>query len=198
MGNGGGHARRRRTAAHRRQRRRRRRSRFRAATRPRRGDRRSFAARRASTILRFTSYDAQGDVLDRWTQDVTVPRLGAASRWRWRRRASCSRDRRSSCRALQSRRDATPAASRRLRKTDRLLVELEAYSADGAPGTRSSSCSIRRATAWSRCRCRHRRHGRHRVEIPLQSLAPATYVLHVTAKTADKQVEQHVPFRIVP
>ena len=36
------------------------------------------------------------------------------------------------------------------------------------------------------------------VEIPLQSLAPAVYVLRVRARTADRQVEQHEPFRIVP
>jgi hypothetical protein len=40
--------------------------------------------------------------------------------------------------------------------------------------------------------------GKPRLEIPLQLLAPATYVLKVTAKTAEKQVEQHAPFRIVP
>ena len=34
--------------------------------------------------------------------------------------------------------------------------------------------------------------------MPLQSLAPAVYVLQVRAKTADDAVEQHVPFRIVP
>jgi hypothetical protein len=40
--------------------------------------------------------------------------------------------------------------------------------------------------------------GKSRIEIPLQSLAPATYVLKVVAKAADKQAEQHVPFRVVP
>jgi hypothetical protein len=36
------------------------------------------------------------------------------------------------------------------------------------------------------------------VEIPLQSLAPATYVLKVVARAAENVAENHVPFRIVP
>ena len=39
---------------------------------------------------------------------------------------------------------------------------------------------------------------RARFEIPLQSLAPAVYVLKVHAQTPEDAVEQLVPFRIVP
>jgi hypothetical protein len=84
-----------------------------------------------------------------------------------------------------------------LRKSDRLLVELAAYSAGGTPelvlellNQKGESLVTLPVPASPS--------GRPRVEIPLQSLAPATYVLKVTAKTADKQVEQHSPFRIVP
>ena len=42
------------------------------------------------------------------------------------------------------------------------------------------------------------RDNKTRFELPLQSLAPAVYVLRVRARTADRQAEQHVPFRIVP
>ena len=37
-----------------------------------------------------------------------------------------------------------------------------------------------------------------RFELPLQSLAPAVYILKVRAQTADQDTEQLVPFRIVP
>jgi hypothetical protein len=37
-----------------------------------------------------------------------------------------------------------------------------------------------------------------RFELPLQSLAPAVYILKVRVQTADKDTEQLVPFRIVP
>ena len=147
-------------------------------------------------ILRFTSYDAKGEVLDRWSQELSVPEIAnqplalATPRFLLARSAF-------ELKSLQAAEHATPAASRRLRKTDRLLVELEAYSTTGTPelgvellnqkGDSLVTLPVPPAST-----------GLHRVEIPLQSLAPAVYVLHVTAKTAEKRVEQHVPFRIVP
>jgi hypothetical protein len=135
-------------------------------------------------------------VLDRWPEDVTIPAMAsqplvlATPRFLLARSAF-------ELRALQSSPEATPAASRRLRKTDRLLVELEYYCAAGTPelvaellnqkGESLVTLPVPAATA-----------NKTRFEIPLQSLATAVYVLRVSAKTADKQVEQHVPFRIVP
>jgi VWFA-related protein len=155
-----------------------------------------FALAPGKTILRFTSYDAAGEVLDRWTHDIAVPDLAsptlalATPRFLLARSAF-------ELRALQTAKDATPAASRRLRKTDRLLVELEAYSSASAElsvellnqkGLSLVTLPVPAPAAG----------GKSRLEIPLQLLAPSTYVLKVTAKTADKQVEQHAPFRIVP
>jgi len=78
-----------------------------------------------------------------------------------------------------------------------VLVELEVYSATGTPeiaaellnqkGESLVSLPVPVGTG-----------NKTRVEIPLQSLAPAVYVLAVRATTADKVIEQHVPFRIVP
>jgi VWFA-related protein len=148
------------------------------------------------SILRFTSYDREGEVLDRWTQDIAVPDLAtvplalATPRFLLARSAF-------ELRALQSAAEPVPAATRRLRKSDRLLVELEAYSAAGTPeltlellnqkGDSLVTLPVPAATSAKR-----------RVELPLQLLAPATYLLKVTAKSADQQVEQHAPFRIVP
>jgi len=155
-----------------------------------------FALPAGNTILRLTSFDAKGDVLDRWTQDVAVPELAkeplalATPRFLLARSAF-------ELRALQAAEHATPAASRRLRKTDRLLVELEAYSAGGAPQLEVEVLN-QKGVSLVTLPVPESATGRYRVEVPLQSLASAVYVLHVTAKTADKQVEQHVPFRIVP
>jgi VWFA-related protein len=155
-----------------------------------------FALDPGRAILRFTSYDTNDEVLDRWPEDVTIPAMAsqplvlATPRFLLARSAF-------ELRALQSSPEATPAASRRLRKTDRLLVELEYYCAAGTPelvaellnqkGESLVTLPVPAATA-----------NKTRFEIPLQSLATAVYVLRVSAKTADKQVEQHVPFRIVP
>ena len=148
-------------------------------------------------ILRFTSLDAAGEVIDRWTQDVVVPELHGADLALATPRFMLARSP-FEYRALQSA-DAAPAASRRLRKSDRLLVDLEAYAANGEPeltlellnerGESLVTLPVPEASSTT---------GRSRVEIPLQSLAPATYLLKVTARTANQQAEQHAPFRIVP
>ena len=147
-------------------------------------------------ILRFTSFDSAGELLDRWAQDVSVPDLTTDTVSLATPRFLLARSP-FELRALLTSTDATPTASRRLRKSDRLLVELEAYSRTGDPeltvellnqkGESLVSLPVPAAKA-----------GAPRIEIPLQSLAPATYLLKVTAKTADKMAEQHVPFRIVP
>ena len=147
-------------------------------------------------LLRFTSYDARGDVLDRWPADISVPAIGkdplalATLRFYLARSAF-------ELRGLREAPDASPSATRRLRKTDRLLVELEYYSAGPTPelvtellnqkGESLVTLPVPAGTG-----------NKTRFEVPLQSLAPAVYVLRVRARTADRQVEQHEPFRIVP
>lgn len=155
-----------------------------------------FALSPGKSILRYTSYDSKGEVLDRWPEDISVPAIAseplalATPRFLLARSAF-------ELRALQSAPESTPAASRRFRKTDRLLVEIESYSVSGTPeivaellnqkGDSLVTLPVPTAAVNT-----------SRFEIPLQSLAPAVYVLRVRAKTAERQVEQHVPFRIVP
>ena len=137
----------------------------------------------------------QGDVLDRWPEDVSVPRMDgtltmATPRFLLARSPF-------ELRALQNAPQAAPAATRRLRKSDRLLVELEAYSAAGPPEI-SVELLNQRGDTLVGLPVPAGTNNKTRVEIPLQSLAPAVYVLKVRAIAPDKIVEQHVPFRIVP
>ena len=154
-----------------------------------------FSMQPGTAILRFTSLGAGGDVLDRWAQDVEVPALAdmdlalATPKFLLARSPY-------EFRALQSP-DAPPAASRLLRKSNRLLVEIEAYSSSGSPEI-SVELLNQRGESLVALPVPTAQNGKARVEIPLQSLAPATYVLKFTAKTAKNQVEQHAPFRIVP
>lgn len=150
-----------------------------------------------NALFRFTSYDAAGEVLDRWTMDVAVPDLAtpplalATPRFLLARSAF-------ELRALQSAEGAVPSASRRLRKSDRLLIELEAYSAGRAPELTVELLNQKGESLVTLPVAAPADANRQpRLEIPLQLLAPATYVLKVTARTADQQVEQHAPFRIV-
>lgn len=149
------------------------------------------------SILRFTSYDEEDEVLDRWPEDIVVPAVGADTLALATPRFLVARSP-FELRALQSATDAAPAASRRLRKTDRLLVEIEYYAGNGAAPELQSELLNQQGDSLVTLPVPAADGNTARLEIPLQSLAPAVYVLRVRAKTADEQVEQHVPFRIVP
>jgi len=157
-----------------------------------------FALTPGKAVLRFTSYDEHGEVLDRWPEDVVVPPMAtemlslATPRFLLARSAF-------ELRALRNATESTPAATRRLRTTDRLLVELEFYCATGTAELVADLLNQKGDTLVTLPVpvVPGSTGNTTRFEIPLQSLAPAVYVLRVRAKTADKQVEQHVPFRIV-
>jgi len=148
-----------------------------------------------TTILRFTSVDADGDVLDRWTQDVAVPEFEGEELALATPRFMLARSP-FEFRALRSP-NTPPSASRRLRKSDRLLVEIEAYTL-GEAAKLSVDLLNQKGESLITLPLPASASGKTRVEIPLQSLAPATYVLKITARTADKRAEHHSPFRIVP
>ncbi len=154
-----------------------------------------FSMEPGVTILRFTSLDASNEVLDRWTQDVNVPELEEAELALATPRFLLARSP-FEFRALQSPK-TPPSASRRLRKSDRLLVEIEAYSRAETPEL-SVDLLNQKGESLVTLPVPATTSGKARIEVPLQSLAPATYVLKITAKTAEKRAEHHSPFRIVP
>jgi hypothetical protein len=100
-------------------------------------------------------------------------------------------------RALQNAPQTAPTATRRLRKSDRLLVEVEAHSVSGEPEIVAELLN-QKGTSLVTLPVPALTNNKARFEVPLQSLAPAVYVLRIRAKNADKQLEQHAPFRIVP
>ena len=130
-------------------------------------------------------------------QRTSASPRSARIRWRWQRRAFCWRARPSSFAASARRPTLRRPRRGRLRKTDRLLVELEVLQRGPTPelvtellnqkGESLVTLPVPAGTG-----------NKTRFEVPLQSLAPAVYVLRVRARTADRQVEQHDPFRIVP
>jgi VWFA-related protein len=148
-----------------------------------------------ATILRFTSLDQDNQVLDRWTRDVNVPELEDVELALATPRFMLARSP-FEFRALRSP-DTPPSASRRLRKSDRLLVEIEAY-AHSETLELSVELLNQRGESLVTLPVPAAEAGKARLEVPLQSLAPATYVLKITAKTAERRAEHHSPFRIVP
>jgi hypothetical protein len=148
------------------------------------------------SVLRFTSFDEKGEVLDRWPEDVVVPPMGTQSLALATPRFLLARSA-FELRALQSTPEVTPAATRRLRKTDRLLIELECYSASGTPELVAELLN-QKGVSLVTLPVPPAPSGKPRFEIPLQSLAPAVYILRVRARTADTQAVQHAVFRVVP
>ena len=145
--------------------------------------------------LRFTSFDANGEVIDRWPEDITVPAMTdalvlATPRFFLARSPF-------ELRAIQTGKDLSPAASRRLRKTDRLVVEVEYYAGGPAPEVVAELLN-QKGDSLVTLPVPEAVEGKARFEIPLQSLAPAVYVLKVHAQTPADAAEPLVPFRIVP
>jgi VWFA-related protein len=154
-----------------------------------------FAMTPGHAVLRLTSYDAAGEVLDRWSEDMNVPRLNgglslATPRFLLARSAF-------ELKALQAAPDSAPSATRRLRKSDRLLVELEPYSTGAEPELQAELLN-QKGESLVTLPIPGLVGGKARFELPLQSLAPAVYVLKIVARTPNQAVEQLSPFRIVP
>lgn len=147
-------------------------------------------------ILRFTARDGERRVLDQWHETITVPTFNGDELALATPRFLIARSP-FELRAIRNNPDAPPSATRRVRKSDRLLVEIEAYAPGGPPdltlellnqsGERLVSLPVQQPPS-----------GRPRVEIPVQSLAPATYIVKVTAAAGGQQVDAHASFVIVP
>ncbi|MGQ0733197.1 MAG: VWA domain-containing protein, partial [Acidobacteriota bacterium] len=148
------------------------------------------------TLLRFTTFDSEGDVLDRWPEEVTVPTVGEAPLSLATPRLLLARSA-FDLRALRNATDAVPTASRRFRKSDRLLVELEYYSADGVPEVVVDLLN-QKGEPLVTLPLPAPIGNRVRFEVPLQSLAASVYVMRFGVSTATHQAREHVSFQIVP
>jgi VWFA-related protein len=147
-------------------------------------------------VLRLTAEAADGSVIDRWDQPLRVPAFTgqtlALSTPRFLRARSAFE-----AHAMREH-DPTPAASRRFRVSDRVVVEVECYGGGDESPTLSArllnarghqliELSVPRATA-----------GKTRFGLPLSSLAPSTYVLRIDARSGAVAVQDRTAFQIVP
>jgi VWFA-related protein len=146
-------------------------------------------------VLRLTAEAADGSVIDKWDQTITVPALDgqvlALSTPRFLRARSAFE-----AHAMRDQ-DPTPAASRRFRVTDRVVVEVECYGGDESPtlaarllngkGQPLMELTVPRVAA-----------GKTRFNLPLSSLAPSTYVLRIEAQAGAETVQHRTAFQIVP
>ena len=136
-------------------------------------------------------------MLDRWPEDIAVPELGtdplALATPRFLRRPLAVRAARAAIVGRDGTRRVAPAAQ------DRPAAGGDRVLRGGGPAPELQSELLnQQGDSLVTLPVPAAEGNTSRVEIPLQSLAPAVYVLRVRARTADQLVEQHVPFRIVP
>ena len=87
---------------------------------------------------------------------------------------------------------------RRFRPTDRVLVDLAAYTTDGGAPTVTAELLGSQGAPLVSLPVPALDAGRARIEIPVRSLAQGTYVLRVRAALGERAAERLETFRIVP
>jgi len=150
-----------------------------------------------TTALRLTAYGADGTVVDRWTEPVELPAFDAEPVALATPRFLVAHSP-FEYRALRDDPDPAPEASRRFRPTDRVLVDLAAYTSEGQPLEMTAALLGTEGTPLVTLPVPALDAGRTRLEIPVRSLAQGTYVLRVRARAGDHAVEHLEAFRVVP
>jgi VWFA-related protein len=147
--------------------------------------------------LRFTAETADGEIADQWDHALRVPAFDGAqldlSTPRFLRTRSAFE-----AQAMRAGQDPPPAASRQFRPTDRVVVEVECYAPADAVLTLSAQLLNGQGKALTNLPIPPPIDGKSRLNLPLSSLAPSTYVLRVDARAGDKDVQQRSAFRVVP
>jgi hypothetical protein len=156
----------------------------------------TFDLKPGQTTLRFTVIGADGGVIDQWPERIAVPVLSADLALATPRflRARTAFE----LRALETNPNPTPAAARRLRLTDRVLVEVECYSLDGAPVDLTAELLNQEGKVLVGLPVPALKDGKTRIALPLTSLARSTYVLRIQAKSGKLEARQLASFEIVP
>jgi VWFA-related protein len=144
--------------------------------------------------LRLTVRSAGGSVLDRWTQSLIVPdytaaplKLGTPRVFRTRSLAET--------RAFEADATPTPSASRRFRRTDRIVIDVPYETVSGQPELRAQLTN-RDGKVLAPLPLSKGPDGVARVVMPLASLAPSTYTVRVEVKVGDEQGAQVVAFTV--
>lgn len=147
------------------------------------------------TTLRFTAHASDGEVIDQWHQRVDVPELTgtvALSTPRFLRARSAFE-----ARAFDRGQEPPPAASRRFRKTDRVVVEIDCYAGAEAAAITAQLLNGR-GQPLTELQPSAAAGGRLRFTLPLSSVPPGTYVLRLGARVGGRDVYQRSAFRVVP
>ena len=147
--------------------------------------------------VRFTSLTAAGDIIDRWIQSVTIPALSnepiVLATPRFLRARSMIE-----LRAIEANQAPAPTAATRFRPSDRVLVEIDCWTAPGTTPVIKVELLNAKGDVLKPLPAPELTDGRMRMVLPVGSLAPSTYVLKVTATVGEQSAEQWAAFRLAP
>jgi VWFA-related protein len=144
--------------------------------------------------MRFTSYTAGGELLDRWVQTQAVPDFSKQSLVLATPKVLRARNM-VEFRAIEANPAASATASTRFGATDHVLVEIECQSAGETPSLKvdllNAKGDVLRALDTTPLV-----EGRTRMTLPVSSLANSTYVLRIEATSGGQSAQQWVAFRV--
>ena len=147
-------------------------------------------------VLRFTAVGDDDEVVDQWTQPITVPGLVrdgliVSTPRLFRARTPFE------ARAITSGTDRAPSATRRFSARDRVFVEVEGRRTGGEETVVTAQLLNSSGQALVDLPVPALVNGKARLSLPIASLAPSTYVLRLTTRAGDREVQDRIAFQVV-
>ena len=143
--------------------------------------------------VRFTSFTAAGDLIDRWIQGQAIPDLTKQSLVLSTPRFLRARNM-IEFRAIEANPNAAPVAAMRFGATDRVLVEIEASSDE--PRTIKVDLLNAKGDVLRALDVPAMTGDKVRMPLPVSALANSTYILRIEATAGEQSAQQWVAFRV--
>ena len=143
--------------------------------------------------IRFTSFTAAGDLIDRWIQGQPIPDLTKQSLVLSTPRFLRARNM-IEFRAIEANPNAAPVAAMRFGPTDRVLVEIEASGEE--PRTIKVDLLNAKGDVLRALDVPAMTGDKVRMPLPVSALANSTYILRVAATAGEQNAQQWVAFRV--
>jgi VWFA-related protein len=155
----------------------------------------TFDARPGQLQLRMVVENSRGQVMDSATQELTVPDFSKVQVSLSTPRVFKGRTVRE-LQAVKANANAAPLADRTFSRSERLLVRVDAYSADGAAPAISARLLNRGGTSMADIPVQAGAPGEGALELGLSALAAGDYVIEVNAKASTGAAQEFVAFKV--
>jgi hypothetical protein len=155
----------------------------------------TFDAQPGQLQLRMVVENSRGQVMDSATQELTVPDFAKTQVTLSTPRLFRGRTVRD-LQALKANPAAAPAVDRVFSRSERVLVRVEGYSADGAAPAITARLLNRGGTSMAEMPVQSAAPGAGEMEIGLAALAAGDYVIEINASTPTGAAQELVAFKV--